>query len=537
MFYKKMGITLLAVAISLMLTACGILPFQAALRKLYPPEETTSEGLVPPSGTVNDSAEHNSSPPRGTSHGESLPLSLFQAEDGDSVWQDGSLLCSTEWNYFYLSQEDAAVYPALVAALDVLNQETAAAGAAYTTELSETARENFQVKSADDLYAWYSQESIVRRADQTALSFLHYEEYFDTVNYGSIVWATNLDPATGKKLTLADVFVHPEELPELLDDQYRANGQSVDEDTKEYFASCISREEFFWVVGYQNVTFYFSPPFDSLYTDDLLTLSFWFQDSPHLFQEKFRSPPCQYVVKLDPHSPLDIDLNRDDDFKDTIRYESYTGWPEIWVNDQFYSILPDEEIDAGIPLRALEVYFVHTADEHHLLYIDTAVWNDYHVLSIYSLDDACLLERYWSVGFYEEFTEEGERRRELFTDPADFTLYALTELLGTMWGVCKYQVDPSSGLAVEKNPYFDVINDNTLTALIPLEAIALPDEIHETIPAGTNLYFLRTDCLSYVDMQAEDGREWRIYVDASQWPITVNNVSIDQCFDGMFYSG
>ena len=148
-----------------------------------------------------------------------------------------------------------------------------------------------------------------------------------------------------------------------------------------------------------------------------------------------------------------------------------------------------------------------------------------------------MLERYWDVGFYEEFTEEGERRRELFTDPSDFTLYAHMELLGTMWGVCKYQIEPSSGLAVEKSPYFDVINDNTLTTLIPLEAIALPDEIHETIPAGTNLYFLRTDCLSYVDMQAEDGQEWRIYLDTSQWPITVNGISIDQCFDGIFYLG
>lgn len=537
MFYKKIGMLLLAVTLSMMLTACSHLPLQAALRELYTPGKTVSKDSVLSSSPSDDPVEKVPFSPEESHQMEWKPLSLFQAKDGDSVWQDGSLLCSTDWEYFYLSQEDAAVYPALAAALDVLNQETAATGAVYTTELSETARENFQVKSADDVYAWYSQENAVRRADQAALSFLHYKEYFDTVSYGSTVRATNLDPATGKELTLADVFVHPEELPELLDDQYRANGQSVDESTKEYFASCISREEFIWVVGYQNVTFYFSPPYDSVYADNLLTLTLWFQDSPHLFQEKFRSFPSQYVVKLDSHSPIDIDLNSQDNRKDTIWYESYTGWPEIWVNDQFCCTLPDDEIDADIPLRALEVYFVQAADEHHLLYIDAAVWNDCHVLSIYSLDDARLLERYWDVGFYEEFTEEGERRRELFTDPSDFTLYAHMELLGTMWGVCTYQVDPSSGLAVEKSPYFDVINDNTLTTLIPLEAIALPDEIHETIPAGTNLYFLRTDCLSYVDMQAEDGQEWRIYLDTSQWPITVNGISIDQCFDGIFYLG
>ena len=233
MFYKKIGMLLLVVTLSMMLTACSHLPLQAALRELYTPGKTVSKDSVLSSSPSDDPVEKVPFSPEESHQMEWKPLSLFQAKDGDSVWQDGSLLCSTDWEYFYLSQEDAAVYPALAAALDVLNQETAATGAVYTTELSETARENFQVKSADDVYAWYSQESAVRRADQEALSFLHYKEYFDTVSYGSTVRATNLDPATGKELTLADVFVHPEELPELLDEQYRANGQSVDESTQE----------------------------------------------------------------------------------------------------------------------------------------------------------------------------------------------------------------------------------------------------------------------------------------------------------------
>lgn len=163
--------------------------------------------------------------------------------------------------------------------------------------------------------------------------------------------------------------------------------------------------------------------------------------------------------------------------------------------------------------------------------------NAYYTVLVCSLEDMRLLENLWGMGFYEEFTEDGERRREVFTDPSSFTLYAMLEMLGTMWGTCEYQVDPATGRPAAKQPYFDLLNDNILTARIPVEAAILPEETRESIPAGTQLSFLRTDCRSYVDMGTEDGREYRIFVDGSQWPATVNGIPTDECFDGMLYTG
>ena len=95
----------------------------------------------------------------------------------------------------------------------------------------------------------------------------------------------------------------------------------------------------------------------------------------------------------------------------------------------------------------------------------------------------------------------------------------------------------TAGLPAAKQPYFDLLNDNILTTRIQVEAAILPEETREWIPAGTQLSFLRTDCQSYVDMGTEDGREYRIFVDVSQWPATVNGIPTDECFDGMLYTG
>lgn len=111
--------------------------------------------------------------------------------------------------------------------------------------------------------------------------------------------------------------------------------------------------------------------------------------------------------------------------------------------------------------------------------------NAYYTLLVCSLEDMRLLENLWGMGLYEEFTEDGEKRKAVFTDPSSFTLYTLLEMLGTMWGTCEYQVDPATGPPAEKQPYFDLLNDNILTARIQVEAAILPEETREWIPART----------------------------------------------------
>ena len=555
MLYKRIGAGLLAAAMAVSLTACGFLSIPSAVQELLSSGEEISGSLAPASDAGDNagketpaSQEDAGSEPAAEKtpapHQENKdqkdgkPLSLFWAEDGDQGWKDGELLYTAAWDYLYLSDEDAAAYPALAGALDALNQQAAGSGVLWSEKLEEIMGERSRDEELNDLCGRYTQQNVIRRADQTVLSILHYMELDTIYNFKSVLLGTtNLDPATGKELALADVFTDPDVLPALLAEQCQKDGLDIGGQLEEYFADCIARGDFRWVVGYQNVAFDFPvpelPP-DIFYAGSFLPVSLWYHDAPDQFREKFRSPPDQYVIKVDPQRALKVDLDSRDGRKDWICYGSSPGWLVIGVNDQWYSPLPDEEIEF---YGTFELYFVHLADGKNLLYMNELSDNAYYTLLVCSLEDMCLLENLGGMGFYEEFTEDGEKRRAVFTDPSSFTMYTLLEMLGSMWGTCEYQVDPSTGLPAAKQPYFDLLNDNTLTAKIPVEAAALPEEKRGLIPAGTQLSFLRTDCQSYVDMGTEDGREYRIFVDSSQWPATVNGIPTDECFEGMLFTG
>ena len=554
MFYKKIGMSLLAAAVAAALAACSSLPIESALKEFgfAQKEETSSSEAASPSSepapSSGESAPASSSgsgsikkePPsqEDSAQNDKTALSLFGAEDGNLGWKNGELLYTADWDYLYLSGEDAAAYPALAGALDALNQQAAGSGVLWSEKLEEIMGERSRDEELNDLCGRYTQQNVIRRADQTVLSILHYMELDTIYNFKSVLLGTtNLDPATGKELALADVFTDPDVLPALLAEQCQKDGLDIGGQLEEYFADCIARGDFRWVVGYQNVAFDFPvpelPP-DIFYAGSFLPVSLWYHDAPDQFREKFRSPPDQYVIKVDPQRALKVDLDSRDGRKDWICYGSSPGWLVIGVNDQWYSPLPDEEIEF---YGTFELYFVHLADGKNLLYMNELSDNAYYTLLVCSLEDMCLLENLGGMGFYEEFTEDGEKRRAVFTDPSSFTMYTLLEMLGTMWGTCEYQVDPSTGLPAVKQPYFDLLNDNTLTTKIPVEAAALPEEKWGSIPAGTQLSFLRTDCQSYVDMGTEDGNEYRIFVDSSQWPATVNGIPTDECFEGMLFTG
>ena len=408
MLYKRIGAGLLAAAMAVSLTACGFLSIPSAVQELLSSGKEISGSLAPASDAGDNagketpaSQEDAGSEPAAEKtpapHQENKdqkdgkPLSLFWAEDGDQGWKDGELLYTAAWDYLYLSDEDAAAYPALAGALDALNQQAAGSGVLWSEKLEEIMGERSRDEELNDLCGRYTQQNVIRRADQTVLSILHYMELDTIYNFKSVLLGTtNLDPATGKELALADVFTDPDVLPALLAEQCQKDGLDIGGQLEEYFADCIARGDFRWVVGYQNVAFDFPvpelPP-DIFYAGSFLPVSLWYHDAPDQFREKFRSPPDQYVIKVDPQRALKVDLDSRDGRKDWICYGSSPGWLVIGVNDQWYSPLPDEEIEF---YGTFELYFVHLADGKNLLYMNELSDNAYYTLLVCSLEDMCI---------------------------------------------------------------------------------------------------------------------------------------------------
>lgn len=538
MLYQKIGMSLLAVALSMSLTSCQALSMQTITESLDFFGQTDSDS----SASDAESGRYSAKPvaaPAETVRESAAMLSLFWTEDSDAIWQGETMCSRAVWESLYLSGEDAAVYPELTNQLNVLNRETADSSARWMAEMKKTV-EGGAAGAGNDPYI-YTQRNAVQRADQTILSILHQiDRDIDAFSSSRTVWSTNLDPATGKEVTLADVFVDPAGLPALLEKQCSVEGQVPGGNIKEYLQAAIARNEFLWTADFQKVTFAF--PFAGTASNEQgqISASIWFRQSPELFQEKFRNPAAQSAVRLSLGVPLEIDLDSRDARVDTILaaadQDEFGGYTRLTltVNGTAKTLLPDGEIGSHY-MGAM--YLVHLADGQQVLYLDTMLENAYHVLSVYHLPDMQLLERYWGLGFYEQFADDTGNQMTLFTDPADFRLYKREELLGTMWASGDFQADTSSGLPLAKTSYFDLDMPRTLTTKTQVGATALPEQKQAFIAAGTMLTLLRTDCLSYVDVRTPDGREYRISVDASQWPITVNGIPADTCFDGMLYTG
>ena len=67
--------------------------------------------------------------------------------------------------------------------------------------------------------------------------------------------------------------------------------------------------------------------------------------------------------------------------------------------------------------------------------------------------------------------------------------------------------------------------------------IILPENKVETVPAGTEFSFLRTDNESYVDLKMEDGRECRIEFEEIDYTSCSNGVPEWECFENLMYAG
>lgn len=57
------------------------------------------------------------------------------------------------------------------------------------------------------------------------------------------------------------------------------------------------------------------------------------------------------------------------------------------------------------------------------------------------------------------------------------------------------------------------------------------------IPEGTELFVTATDEASCVTAEAADGTVYRILLDGTQWPRTIDGTDIQQLFEGLFFAG
>ena len=299
---KKIISLLLAFSILFSFASCG---------KDIPDSETTTDIVE----TTNPVKEN-----------KSTMLSVYIGNKYISSQDEETYEFLTELYYqnVYLSEEDGKKYPRLASALDSLNKDRAEMSEETANELYDAAVENYNTYYEDgESFVTYTSNHkyLLQRADNAVVSLRSDYDVFSGgmhPNYGT--GGYNFDTATGKELLISDVMTDISDLPRIISDKIKAKDSSeyemfgsLEETLSEYTA-----EQFNWTIGYQGITFYFSPYEIASYAAGLITATIYYDEYPELFNEKYTTAPDSYAYPLPEWSDVEFDMNPSDDKKDTI---------------------------------------------------------------------------------------------------------------------------------------------------------------------------------------------------------------------------
>ena len=480
--------------------------------------------------------------PEPPAHQEVVPLSVLVGDHYlREVSDDYVQLAVVRWQSVVLSDACAAEYPKLAKALLDWNRGEWDMSHSTMEDMLPDARTEAEENGHYFGGYTYSAASSVHRADNLILSVRYdYDTYTGFRPYHG-TYCLNLDPVTGKNITIDQLIGDLEKLPAILEQELREKysdyaGEDFDGITgwlEEY-----SPEAFTWTISYQGIHFYFGAAELAAGALGPLEVTLWFEEYADLIDSKYFSiPEGGYVLSLPQMTSTDVDLTPGDGQWDRIYVEMPDGGgPIVGKNDMF---VRNEEYYG----YSMDAYLVTPDNKHFYIYLDCSSDNDYRTVFVYDLSGAypkCVGE-FFGVGFVGQWWEDYELGAtwfdQVFNDPSGFELGTHMDMLGTMTGTKIYRTDPETGLPFTEMQAYTLPEDRELVSLIDLELQILPELETQTIPAGTKFYFLRTDGETYVDMYLEDGRECRVEVEHRDWQHYVNGIDEYECFDGILYAG
>lgn len=355
---------------------------------------------------------------------------------------------------------------------------------------------------------------------------------------------TNLDSASGESIALSEVISDINLLPALLEEKITTKYNYVTfGDLQEIFNS-YSDKDYCWTLDYQGITFWFSPYEIAPYSVGLLSTKILFDENDELFAEKFKSAlPDTYAVALPIGNALgqEIEFDLEDDGKSDVIYVGQT--PDHTGSYYMFKAVVNgaEYLDEINYAYGFDAYLVHKDSKNYIYtvsYSDGA-YNMFHALEING-DGIRQIAEMSGTQFNSDLVEDTPdtyvNYKPFFNNPKNFSLSTAIELLGNRDAIASYKTG-DDGIPVMTDDFFDIGTDYSQTTRIPLEAMLLPEKEWTTLPAGTELWGMRTDAETYIDMKTADGKEVRFNIDVSGWSKKVNGMPEEECFDNIMYAG
>lgn len=459
-------------------------------------------------------------------------------------WLEEDTTCNVSWDKLKLSEESTTKFPKLKETFDEINAKTDTEVKALMYELSSAAKQ-LRTETADSVNCEGSSHIFIQRADSTMVSWLEEEYVFSGgVHPDYFYKTTNLDSASGESIALSEVISDINLLPALLEEKITTKYNYVTfGDLQEIFNS-YSDKDYCWTLDYQGITFWFSPYEIAPYSVGLLSTKILFDENDELFAEKFKSAlPDTYAVALPIGNALgqEIEFDLEDDGKSDVIYVGQT--PDHTGSYYMFKAVINgaEYLDEINYAYGFDAYLVHKDSKNYIYtvsYSDGA-YNMFHALEING-DGIRQIAEMSGTQFNSDLVEDTPdtyvNYKPFFNNPKNFSLSTAIELLGNRDAIASYKTG-DDGIPVMTDDFFDIGTDYSQTTRIPLDALILPDKKQEELPAGTELWGLRTDGKSYIDMKDANGREVRFTINLSEYPKKINGLPEEECFDNIMYAG
>lgn len=557
---KIKGIALIMTAM-LLLGGCG--QKNAETGESLPDKETrtgtedgSQAGTLPGETLPEETGEDNSRTEEAV-----LPLHLIKGEQSDSYYKDddySNKLVEMKYGVIALTGEDEKRYPELAQVLKKLSEEN------KNTILTDY--ENLKSQAEDDLkgaeeggyevYTPYSTECsfYVNRADNRVLSLgKSGYDYWGGAHGTGYSTGCNYNARTGEELRIQDVVTDVDTFAGLIEAKVYESGLTRDdlfldeeETLKDYILKAAADHTLNWEITNEGVTVWFNPYEISYYAAGMPSGSVSFAGHPEVFSDYYAETVRTYVYAIEGLDVSDIDFDGDgkaDELSVWASMDEYGTYEALKVS------MKGVETSKDIWAYSYEPYILHTTDGKNYLYVICGSDNDYRMLEVFDLNgsSAVYVGEVNNCGLRAQLLDASSYLygEELLTDPENFYLESRMEVLSTYSASRRYHVG-ADGMPVADEDFYQVDTSTyewreALTAKKDVPCVQVAEDGSVTadnavIPAGTKLTLYRTDGSSLVDLKAGDTL-YRIEVDHSEWPYTINGVEEEEYFDGIMYAG
>lgn len=464
----------------------------------------------------------------------------FGYQEGDTVL--------TDENYESIRIEGEK-YGGLARALETYRLECEADAVSWRNNDLEAVRAIYERDGTYRQPLVFKRELSVKRADAQVFSVLVDDVWWSIGDVEQADYGRNFDSRTGRVLSLEDVMVVDQHfLDVLLKEFYEQRPEESphiwyidDPDTlilRQFEPGQPREERPRWVLGNNGISFYFD---SQMLLDGLMTIEVLlpFEQYPELFRAPYRKGPEEFAQEIEEGEAVRFDIDHDGRLEEI----SMNGWDLLEYEHLIRIYIDGEErCTQAYPYGFLgRNYLLKNSDGEYYLYLETAEVDEVSHILVFDLNRGDPVYKGDCFGWFSG---------GLVTKPSCFHLGKRIAALGYQYAYRPFYMgegglpEPFGEIyTIPQGIMYDGQGHEeawwaTTKRPVPAQQI-LEDGTMEVgqIPAGVRCYPYRTDERSFVDVESEDGRRFRLQYDAEVWPHTIQGIDEDSYFDGLVYAG